>query len=134
MCFGTFDLLHLGHLDYFRQAKEEGGYLVVVIARDSTKESQKKEAVFDENERAELVGAVNVVDRVVLGHLENHLKIIVETKPDVLCLGYDHQITPSELSERLLKFHLYPKIVRARAYKPHSHKSTKIKEKILECQ
>ncbi|HIJ11126.1 TPA: adenylyltransferase/cytidyltransferase family protein [Candidatus Woesearchaeota archaeon] len=134
MCFGTFDLLHLGHLDYFRQAKKDGDKLVVVIARDSTKENEKKVPVFDEHERQELVQALELVDEAILGHTGNHLKIIEERKPDVLCLGYDHPISEKELAERLLKLHLYPKIVRARAYKQHNHKSTTMKEKIMQSQ
>ena len=31
ICFGTFDHLHPGHLNYFQQAKELGDYLIVVI-------------------------------------------------------------------------------------------------------
>ena len=34
MLFGTFDGLHEGHFDLFRQAKKYGDYLVVVVARD----------------------------------------------------------------------------------------------------
>ncbi|HLC71304.1 MAG TPA: adenylyltransferase/cytidyltransferase family protein, partial [Candidatus Nanoarchaeia archaeon] len=34
MCFGTFDILHPGHLHYLQQAKKYGDYLMVVIARD----------------------------------------------------------------------------------------------------
>ena len=34
ICFGTFDILHLGHVNFFKQAKSLGDELVVVIARD----------------------------------------------------------------------------------------------------
>ena len=36
LIFGTFDGLHLGHLNFFEQAKEYGDYLIVVVARDKT--------------------------------------------------------------------------------------------------
>src|SRR3989344_5438626 len=34
MVFGTFDILHVGHLDFFKQARKLGDYLLVVVARD----------------------------------------------------------------------------------------------------
>ena len=34
MVFGTFDIFHDGHRDYFKQAREFGDYLIVVVARD----------------------------------------------------------------------------------------------------
>ena len=36
MTFGTFDIFHLGHKSFLKQAREFGNYLIVVIARDKT--------------------------------------------------------------------------------------------------
>ena len=132
MCFGTFDLIHLGHLDYFKQAKKYGDYLIVVVARDKTKQKQDKEMVFSENERLELIKNLKIVDEVVLGNEGNHFKIIEEKKPDIICLGYDHPIKDEELQDKLLKLRLFPKIVRANAYQTDKNKTTKIKETILQ--
>lgn len=131
MCFGTFDLLHLGHINYFQQAKEHGNHLIVVIARDKTKEDQKKETIFDEEERKQLVQSLKIVDEAILGNYKNHLKIIEEIKPDVICLGYDHPVKEQTLAELLLKEHLYPKIKRMKPYQDHKHKSNKIRAEIL---
>jgi len=131
MCFGTFDLIHLGHLDYFKQAKKYGDYLFVVIARDKTKQDQEKETVFTELERLELIKNLQIVDEVVLGNQGNHYKIIEEKKPDVICLGYDHPIGENELQENLLSLRLYPEIKRMQPYHEEKNKSTKIKEIIL---
>lgn len=134
MCFGTFDLLHLGHLNYFKQAKKEADYLIVVVARDKTKEKEKKEVVFDEEERLELVKSLKIVDEAVLGDEQDHLKIVKEKNPNVICLGYDHPIKEKKLTEKLLPFHLYPKIIRAKAYLDHKHKSSKVKDRFLNTQ
>ena len=41
--FGTFDILHQGHLDFFRQAKQYGDYLIVAVAHDeNVKKSRPK--------------------------------------------------------------------------------------------
>ena len=134
MCFGTFDLVHLGHLDYFKQAKQHGDYLIVVLARDKTKQDQEKETVFSELERLELIQNLQIVDEAVLGNQGNHYKIIEEKKPDIICLGYDHPIREKELQEALLKFHLYPEIKRMGPYQTNKNKTTKIKEIILNGQ
>jgi len=62
ICFGTFDLLHLGHLNYFQQAKKQGDYLIVVIATDKTKQTQRKQTIFTEQERCTLVQSLQKKD------------------------------------------------------------------------
>lgn len=128
MCFGTFDILHLGHLHYLQQAKRYGDYLLVVIARDKTKKDQKKESLFSEQERLELVRNMKIVDEVVLGYPDDHFQIIEEKKPDVICLGHDHQIDEDFLSQRLQERRLNPIIKRMKPYQINRHKSSRLKE------
>ena len=132
MCLGTFDILHLGHLHYLEQAKKYGDYLIVVIARDETKKKQKKKTIFNEQERRDLVEQLRIVDEAVLGYPENHLKVILEKRPDVICLGYDHSISEKELKQKLLVLGLNTQVVRAKPFHPEKNKSGKIKQFILE--
>jgi len=127
MCFGTFDFLHLGHLNYFEQAKKYGDYLIVVIARDSTKQKQKKEILFAEEERRQLVQALRIVDEAVLGDHQDHYKIISEKNPDIICLGYDHSISEETLQEELQRRSLSPQIVRASPFQPTAQKSSRLR-------
>lgn len=129
MCFGTFDLLHLGHINYLEQAKKYGEYLVIVIARDKTKEDQKKKTIFSEQERRDLLEQLRIVDEVVLGYPDNHFRIILEKRPDVICLGYDHPITEKELQKRITVLGLSAKIVRAKPFHTEKYKGGKIKAK-----
>ncbi|MBS3126602.1 adenylyltransferase/cytidyltransferase family protein [Candidatus Woesearchaeota archaeon] len=131
MCFGTFDLLHLGHLHYLEQAKEHGDYLIVVIARDATKQQQRKETIFTEKERLKLIQSLKIVDEAVLGYPDDHFHIIQDKKPDVICLGYDHQVREKDIAEKLASLELHPEIMRLQPYKPTIHKSTKLREKVL---
>ncbi|MFC1686913.1 adenylyltransferase/cytidyltransferase family protein [Nanoarchaeota archaeon] len=127
MCFGTFDVLHLGHIDYFKQAKKLGDYLIVVIARDKTKKAQKKKTIFSEKERLELVKKLKIVNEAVLGHHKSFLKIIKEKKPDFVCLGYDHKIKEKKLAEKLVELGLNCKVKRMKSHRIHKYKSSKIK-------
>ncbi len=131
MCFGTFDILHLGHLYYFEQAKKHGDYLLVVIARDKTKQKQKKKIIFNEQERLLMVQNLKIVDEAVLGNIDDHLRIVLEKKPAVLCLGYDQKVSEKWLKQKLAEQEFYPAIVRIKAYQPKYQKSKKIKKLLL---
>ena len=97
MCFGTFNLLHPGHLHYFQQAKKYGDYLIVVIARDKTKRQQHQLTVFNEQERLHLIQNLKIVDKAVLGKVGDHFKIIRALKPTVLVLGYDQEVREKDI-------------------------------------
>jgi len=124
MCFGTFDLLHLGHLNYFQQAKKFGNHLVVVIARDKTKQQQKKSTLFNEKERLKIIQNLKIVNEAVLGDLNDKLKVIKDKKPDILCLGYDQEVNENELKK------MFPtiEIKRMQPYWENKYKSSKIKK------
>jgi len=131
MCFGTFDLLHPGHLNYLEQAKKQGDYLIVVIARDETKIKQNKKTLFSENNRLIIIKSLKVVDEAVLGNVDDHFKVILEKKPQVICLGYDHQISEKELEKKLEERGLIVKVKRMKPFKVEKFKSSIIKRKIL---
>ncbi len=131
MCFGTFDLLHLGHLNYFEQAKQHGGHLTVVIARDETKRKQQKNVLFSEQERLQLIRNLKVVDEAVLGNVEDHFKIIVERKPEVVCLGYDQAISEQVVQEKLRSLGVKAKVLRMQPYQESRQKSSILKERSI---
>ncbi|MFH1682213.1 MAG: adenylyltransferase/cytidyltransferase family protein [Candidatus Woesearchaeota archaeon] len=128
MCFGTFDILHLGHLNYFKQAKKLGDYLIVVVARDKNTEKAGKIVLFSEQERLEMVKNILLVDEAVLGNKEDSFRVILEKKPAMICLGYDHQISEEELKEKLAQRGFYPEIRRMTAYQVDKYKSSKIRK------
>ena len=121
ICFGTFDHLHKGHLNYFQQAKELGDYLIVIVARDK---NTSKETTYSEEERLMEVKKVEIVNEAILGDLEDKYNVIKEKKPDVLCLGYDQDIKEEKLKEDLAKFNLFSKIVRMKAFQEDKYKSS----------
>ena len=95
--FGTFDIIHEGHLHFFRQAKDAAGSggssrLVVVIARDSNVEKEKGKAPKNnEQKRLARVKELGIVDEAVLGSQVIDFSIIDEIRPDIIALGYDQE-------------------------------------------
>ncbi len=64
--YGTFDLLHYGHINLLRRAKELGDYLIVVVSTDEFNLNEKnKESYFPYEQRKALVEAIRYVDLVI---------------------------------------------------------------------
>jgi FAD synthetase len=129
IAFGTFDILHKGHIDFLHQAKNHGDYLIVVIARDKIVEKIKGKLP-QNNEKKRLAGIKKTVlaDKVILGHLADMYAAIKKYKPDIICLGYDQKAFVDNLEEKLFSFGLKNvRIVRASAYKPDIYKSSRLK-------
>ncbi len=131
LVFGTFDGIHEGHLDFFKQAKEYGNYLVVVVGRDETVRKIKGQyPKKSENERLEDVKKQALIDEVKLGNLNDPYKIIEEVWPDIICLGYDQKSFTEDLVLELKKRNLKTKIVRLKEHKPETYHSSKFNKKI----
>jgi glycerol-3-phosphate cytidylyltransferase len=64
--YGTFDLLHYGHINLLRRARQQGDYLVVALSTDEFNWSSKKKiCYFDYEKRKQLLEAVRYVDLVI---------------------------------------------------------------------
>ena len=64
--YGTFDLLHYGHINLLRRAKEQGDYLVVVLSTDEFNWNEKqKKCYFSYEKRKQLLEAIRYVDLVI---------------------------------------------------------------------
>ena len=64
--YGTFDLLHYGHINLLRRAKELGDYLIVVVSTDDFNLSQKnKKTYFSFEQRKGMLEAIRYVDLVI---------------------------------------------------------------------
>ena len=64
--YGTFDLLHYGHINLLRRAKELGDYLIVAISTDDFNWNMKnKKCYFSYEQRKQMVEAIRYVDLVI---------------------------------------------------------------------
>jgi FAD synthetase len=85
---GTFDILHPGHIHYLREAKAMGDELHVILAR-SANVTHKAPPILSDEQRREMVAALDPVDKAHLGHLEDFFVPIQRIDPDVIVLGHD---------------------------------------------
>lgn len=64
--YGTFDLLHYGHINLLRRAKELGDYLIVALSTDEfNKDEKNKKCYFTYDERKMLLESIRYVDLVI---------------------------------------------------------------------
>jgi rfaE bifunctional protein nucleotidyltransferase chain/domain len=88
---GCFDLLHRGHVHILREARACGDVLVVGINSDKSVKQIKGPArpVLPESDRCELLGALEMVDFVILFNEPDPYDLIAAIQPDVLVKGGD---------------------------------------------
>lgn len=126
MVFGTFDILHPGHLFLFNEAKKMGDTLTVVVARDQTV-SEVKNITTQNNQETRLKNIIdlNIADKIILGNPGDKYQVIKNESPDVIALGYDQKVFTDDLA----KTFPHIKIVRLSAFKEDIYKSSKFRNK-----
>jgi len=125
--FGAFEILHEGHKHYLKEAKCYGDYLIVIVARDENILKFKgRNPRKDEEYRLGEIRKLDFVDESVIGNKDNIFDVLEEHKPNVICLGYDQKMDEGKLREELEKRNLKAEIVRAKAFKPETYKSSKL--------
>lgn len=128
IAFGTFDIFHEGHKDFFRQARKYGNYLIVVVARDeNVLKIKNKLPKNNEVKRLNIIKESKLADEVVLGNLADKYKAIKKYKPNAICLGYDQEVSINKLKEKLAEFGLEKtEIIRLNSFHPETYKSSKL--------
>lgn len=137
MAQGVFDILHPGHIHYLKESAKLGDELFVVIARDS-RVKERKDLLMSEEERLELVAALEMVDDARLGTEEDIYDILGEIKPDILTIGHDQPYDIDEIKKHQEERGYYGiEVTRIGEYEPENSEivsSSKIKQKLKERQ
>jgi glycerol-3-phosphate cytidylyltransferase len=89
--FGTFDVLHVGHIRVLTRSAALGDRLVVGVSSDALNFSKKgRNPVFSQEERLEIVSSLKVVDEVFVEEsLEQKREYVLEHGADILVMGDD---------------------------------------------
>ncbi len=87
---GCFDIIHVGHVRYLAEARSLGDILVIGLNSDeSVSEIKPGRPITPEDQRAEVLSALESVDYVVLFNEETPYELIKAVRPDVLVKGAD---------------------------------------------
>ena len=90
-CHGVFDLLHVGHIRHFEEAKRMGDVLVVTLTQDEYVNKGPHRPAFPQGLRAEVLAALDVVDFVAINRWPTAVETIKLLRPDVFAKGPDYK-------------------------------------------
>lgn len=90
LTYGTFDLLHYGHIEYLKKAKEMGDFLIVGVSNDEFNQQKGKNAYYTFEKRKEMIAAIRYVDLVIeQKSFEQKREDILKYNVDVLVSSED---------------------------------------------
>jgi rfaE bifunctional protein kinase chain/domain/rfaE bifunctional protein nucleotidyltransferase chain/domain len=95
-CHGVFDLLHIGHIRHFNEAKKAGDLLVVTLTPDRFVNKGPHRPAFTESLRAEAIASLDCVDYVAINEWPTAVEAIALVRPDVYAKGSDYRDAASD--------------------------------------
>jgi len=88
--YGTYDLLHVGHINLLRRARELGDYLIVVLSSDEFNSIKNKKAYHSYEDRKIILEAIKYVDEVLPEYTwEQKIQDVVDNDVNVFVMGND---------------------------------------------
>ncbi|NLH42188.1 MAG: adenylyltransferase/cytidyltransferase family protein [Planctomycetes bacterium] len=100
-CHGVFDLLHIGHIRYFEQARSLGDVLVVTLTQDVYVDKGDKRPAFTEQLRAEAIASLSVVDYVAVNQWPTAEETLRLLRPDIYVKGSDFKSVGGDRTGKL---------------------------------
>lgn len=91
LCHGVFDLLHIGHIRHFEEARRHGDALVVTVTPDEYVNKGSNRPVFTGTLRVEAVAALDAVDHVAINKWPTAIEMLRLVRPDVYCKGGEYR-------------------------------------------
>ena len=91
LCHGTFDLIHLGHLRHFSEAKKYGDILAVTITADKYVSKGLNRPLFSTNQRMEALSHIFEIDFISYVDSADAIDLIKYLKPNIYCKGPDYK-------------------------------------------
>ncbi len=95
---GVFDLLHLGHIRHFEQAKGMGDVLVVTITEDKYVNKGPHRPAFPQDIRAEMLAALEMIDFVAVNHAPLAVEAIKALRPNIYVKGSEYRNAADDIT------------------------------------
>lgn len=100
-CHGVFDLLHIGHIKHFQEAKSLGDILIVTITQDEFVNKGPGRPAFPAELRLEAIAALESVDYVALNYWSSAEKAIELLKPSIYFKGPDYKNNKDDVTGKI---------------------------------
>lgn len=90
LTYGTYDLLHYGHLELLRRAKEMGDYLIVGLSTDEFNNLKGKKSYYSYDDRKYMLESIRYVDLVIPeNNWDQKMKDVLRFDVDTFVMGHD---------------------------------------------
>lgn len=100
LTYGTFDLMHYGHIRILKRAKQMGDYLIVAVSTDEFNTIKNKKSYHNFETRKKMLEAIRYVDLVIPeNHWDQKRSDVIEYKVDTFVMGDDWKGKFDELSD-----------------------------------
>ena len=103
LCHGVFDLLHVGHIDYFKSAKKYGNILVVSTTHDKFVNKGPGRPAFSIDNRLKFLQEINCIDYIYVSNDFTAEKVIENLQPNFYCKGNDYSKGQIKFDKNLIK-------------------------------
>ncbi len=100
-CHGVFDLLHIGHIRYFEQARKMGDVLVVTLTTDSHVDKGPHRPAFNDDLRAEAIASLKMVDYVAINPWPTAKETLRVLRPDIYVKGSEFKNIDSDMTGKI---------------------------------
>ncbi len=128
LVFGTFDVIHPGHVSFLKQARACGDYLIASVARDRfANEVKGRNPVHSEAERLSYIVSSGLVDEAFISdEVTGTYSLVLTQSPDVVCFGHDQNALRENFTRWLDRQDQTIETVTLKPFKPHKFKSSKL--------
>ena len=103
LCHGVFDLLHVGHINYFKAAKSFGDILVVSVTDDNHVNKGPGRPAFSISNRIKFLQEISSIDFVYISSFDTAVNVIENLKPNFYCKGFDYSSSHDQIDQNLKK-------------------------------
>ena len=91
LAHGVFDILHVGHIDYFKKAKTYCDKLMVSVTKDKFVNKGPNRPAFKISERVRMLKSIKYIDQVIISKKSTSVDVIKKYKPDFYFKGKDYE-------------------------------------------
>ncbi len=103
LCHGVFDIVHLGHIRHFNQAKSQGDILIASLTQDKYVKRGPGRPFFNDRLRAETLASLAVTDYVSIIEAPTATDFIFKVKPDIYAKGPDYKAKNKDVTGKIFE-------------------------------
>lgn len=101
LCHGVFDLIHIGHIQHFREAKSLGEVLVVSVTAAEFVRKGPDRPYFGDEQRLEFLEAIEIIDYIMLSESHTAEDIIPVVQPDIYVKGAEYSRAEDDVTGKI---------------------------------